>query len=233
MLLKLVQHSYFSPAQLNVPSRSDDEKNFEKMKAVYDACLNETVIKMLGVSPLVDILSQVEEAFPSKQAADTVNPSDVNAIKETVLLLAKYGLSALIAPGTGSDDKAPDNVVVFISPPWAIGLPSKERYEDEKLVKRYEEVLTQVLSTFYPDRDARSLSAVVDFEKKLAGASPSTEELEDITVGFIAFLLEPSNAICRKLTIRSLWKMHRLSHPNSICLASSKPLLHQTLLLTV
>jgi endothelin-converting enzyme len=173
------------------------------MKAIYDACLNETVIKMLGVSPLMDILHRVEEAFPAEQAADNVNPSDVNAIKETLLLLSKLGLSALIASGTGSDDKAPDNVVTFVSPPWTIGLPSKERYEDEKLVKKYEDVLTRVLSTLYPGRNARSLSAVVDFEKKLAAASPSTEELEDITVGSQAFIWSRLTDSRRKLTIRS------------------------------
>lgn len=189
------------------------------MKAVYDACLNETVIKLLGVSPLMDILHRVEESFPTEQAADNVNPSDVNAIKETVLLLSKHGLSALLASGTGSDDKAPDNVVTFVSPPWRIGLPSKERYEDEELVKKYEEVLTRILSTFYPGRSTKSLSAVVDFEKKLAAALPSTEELEDITVGSQAFVLEQSNSVCRKLTIRSLWKTHRLSHRKSIWLA--------------
>ena len=146
------------------------------MKAAYDACLDETTIKQLGVAPLTDIVSGIKKRLP------VTGTLDEGAVVGVILALAKYGISTVVAPGTGADDTDPDTVVVSVSPPWRIGLPSKERYLDEKLVQKYQDVVSQVLSKLSPEQDKETFSKVVDFEKKLAAASPSTEEREDVTV---------------------------------------------------
>jgi len=169
-------------------SRSADEDNFEKMKAAYEACLNENIIKELGTAPLMEILHQVEVTFPPA-TSDEISIQDANALREAILVLADNGVSALIAAGTGPDDKSPDTVIVSVSPPWRIGLPSKERYEDDKLVKKYADVVNEVLSALYPAFHTQSASDVVDFEYKLAAASPDQQEREDITVGSPSLLL--------------------------------------------
>lgn len=160
--------------QLAVSGHSADRHNFDKMKAVYDACVDETTIKHLGVAPLAHVVSQVTDAFPLTSTQDSV--------KDVILLLAKQGIPALVTSGTGADDTDPDTVIVAVSPPWNIGLPSKERYEDDKLVQKYQDVIVKVLSQLVPDQDKDSFAKVVDLEKKLAAASPNTEEREDVTV---------------------------------------------------
>jgi endothelin-converting enzyme len=175
---KSSQHSFFSPMQLTAVKKSADEENFDKLKAAYDACLDEDAIKKLGAAPLAQILNQVSQLFKQPN----------NYTKDAILFLAKNGVSALIATGIGPDDKDPDTVITQVSPPWSIGLPSKERYEDEKMVKKYESVLTEVLSTLFPDHSGEPFSTIVDFEKKLAAASPDTQEREDITVGVKSIL---------------------------------------------
>jgi len=184
-------------------SRSADEDNFEKMKAAYEACLNENAIKELGTAPLMEILHQVEDIFPPT-TSNEISIYDTNAIKEAILVLADNGVSALIAAGTGPDDKSPDTVIVAVSPPWRIGLPSKERYEDDKLVKKYADVVNEVLSALYPAFDTQSASDVVDFEYKLAAASPDQQEREDITVS------SPSPLSARHLTefLESVQSVH-------------------------
>lgn len=172
---KSSRHSFFSPMQLAAASHSVDEDNFDKMTSAYKACVDEETIKELGVAPLAKIVDEIKSAYPASTRSG-------NALSDTILLLARYGVSGLVASGTGADDTNPDVVVVSVSPPWRIGLPSKERYEDDALVKKYRAVVVEVLSQLSPDEKKETLAAVVDFEKKLAAASPSAEDRQDITV---------------------------------------------------
>jgi endothelin-converting enzyme len=161
--------------QLHTAAKSADEENFDKMKAAYEACLNEPQIKSIGIEPLQHVLEKVKRAYP-------IETPDSHSVKDVVLLLARYGVTGLVTAGTGADDTDPDTVVVSVSAPWSFGLPSKERYEDEKLVEKYRDVAVEVLSALYPDQDKKSFSGIIDLEKKLAAASPSEEDREDVTV---------------------------------------------------
>ena len=114
--------------QLKPVAKSSDEENFDKMKAAYDACLSEDKIKSIGAAPLMHVLEGIKKAYPA-------DASDSHSVKDAVLLLAKYGVTGLVTAGTGADDTDPDTVVVSVGAPWSFGLPSKERYEDEKLVE--------------------------------------------------------------------------------------------------
>lgn len=106
-------------------------------------------------------------------------------MSETVVYLAKLGVTALVAPGTGADDRDPDQVVVSVAAPYRIGLPAKELYSDEKVVDKYKTVIHDIFAALYPqkpDHFKNSTSAVVEFEKQLAAASPDAEDRDDVTV---------------------------------------------------
>ncbi|KAK0744658.1 hypothetical protein B0T21DRAFT_358132 [Apiosordaria backusii] len=192
---KSSKHSYFSPTRLDTASHSSDEDNFEKLTSAYKACLDEPTIKKLGIAPLAKIVEQVKLSYPLSGS------SSANALSETILLLSKYGVSGLVSPGTGADDADPDVVVVSVSPPWRIGLPSKERYADDVLVKKYQEVVVEVLSQLSPQENKDVLAAVVDFEKKLAAASPSTEERQDVTKYYNPMSLQDASALAPKIDL--------------------------------
>lgn len=189
-----VQHSYFSPMQLQAVQKSADEENFDKMKAVYDACLDEDNIKRLGAEPLLKVLEEIKQAYPEGNA---------------VPRLARYGVTGLVATGTGADDRDPDTVVVSVAAPYSFGLPSKERYEDEKLVEKYRNVTVTVLSALYPGAKEESFSKIVDFEKKLAAASPSTEDREDVTKYYNPMSLHDANSLAPEIDLKGL--LHKLA----------------------
>ncbi|GAB1312580.1 hypothetical protein MFIFM68171_02790 [Madurella fahalii] len=191
-------HSYFSPTRLGISSRSADESNFEKLTSAYNACLDEPTIKTIGIAPLVKIIERVKSSFPSSGSDLT---GSGKALSETILLLAKHGISGLVASGTGADDADPDVVVVSVSPPWRIGLPSKERYEDDALVEKYQAVVVEVLSQLNPEGNKDNLAAVVDFEKRLAAASPSTEERQDVTKYYNPMSLQDASALAPKIDL--------------------------------
>jgi endothelin-converting enzyme len=174
---KSSKHSFFSPMRLAAASHSVDEVNFEKLTSAYNACLDEDTIKDLGITPLSKIIDEIKASYP-------LTASSEDALGNTILLLAKYGISALVSPGARADDTNPDVVVVEVGAPWRIGLPSKERYEDDALVKKYEGVVVAVLSQLIPGENKDVFARVVELEKELAAASPSTQEREDVTVGY-------------------------------------------------
>ncbi|KAK1753132.1 hypothetical protein QBC47DRAFT_387847 [Echria macrotheca] len=188
-------HSFFSPLQLTASSHSVDEDNFEKLTSAYKACLDESTIKKLGIQPLVPIIEEVKKSFPSSANG----ARSANSLSDTILLLAQYGVSGLVSSGTGADDTNPDVVVVSVSAPWRIGLPAKERYEDDALVKKYTGVVVDVLSQLSSDVDKDVLAGVVELEKKLAAASPSTEDRQDVTKYYNPMSLKEASALAPKI----------------------------------
>jgi endothelin-converting enzyme len=174
--------------------------------------MDESTIKKAGIKPLVEILHQIADIFPAtnpavgKRTALTAD-KDNEDIATTILFLSKLGVSALVSLGAGADDKDPDTVVVQASPPRRIGLPAKDYYEDSKVVEKYKKTLAQIIASLHPIHKADDALSVVDFielssqddivvversedyaekvvefEKKLAAASPDAEDSNDVTV---------------------------------------------------
>jgi endothelin-converting enzyme len=86
--------------QLQVTKKSADEENFDKMKAAYDACLNEDQIKKAGVAPLMHILDEIKKAYRANARGDL----KTHALSDVILMLAKYSVSTLVNVGSGADD---------------------------------------------------------------------------------------------------------------------------------
>jgi endothelin-converting enzyme len=194
-----VKHSIFSPAQLLQTESSIDKQNFQKLKTAYDACIDEEAIKAEGIKPLMDILEMVAALFPAKKLnGDAENkPKSDEALSNALTFLNKLGISPLVSIGPGADDKDPDTVVIQVSPPWRIGLPAKDYYENKKVVQQYTETLEQLCdnfnvheAVFSKNSNCTELSQnLVHFEKQLAAASPDPEDLSDVTVSIISQVL--------------------------------------------
>ena len=95
-------HSSFSPANIASTMSSVDRDNFNKLKGAYDACMDEETIKKQGIEPLLGVLHQVAEKFPTKKSV-----KNYGDLADTTLYLAKLGVSALVSLGVGADDKYP------------------------------------------------------------------------------------------------------------------------------
>jgi endothelin-converting enzyme len=206
-----LQHSSFSPTQLLQSASSVDQQNFDKLKAAYDACMDEANIKKAGINPLLEVVHQVAELFPISESTfykrTPLLGKDKEGIPDVLFYLNKLGLSPLVSLGAGADDKDPDVVVIQASPPWRIGLPAKNYYEDNDILKEYKDTIAQVLEAIHPDhkhenatlhdqwmrsnghvqiaargRAKDSADDVVGFEIQLAAASPNPEDAQDVTV---------------------------------------------------
>ncbi|KIW95732.1 uncharacterized protein Z519_04317 [Cladophialophora bantiana CBS 173.52] len=187
-------HSYFSPAVLDSATGSVDKQNFDKLKAAYDACLDEDTIKKLGVAPLVEILNDTSTHFSSGDLSSTIS------------FMLKSGMPSLISADTGADDKDPDTVAVSISAPWSIGLPAKEMYEDANLVKKYRDTASQVLSALRENAATAAVDAhaLVEFERKLANASPDAEDRNDVTKYYNPMSLADADTLTPQLKLSQI-----------------------------
>ena len=207
-----------------------DQDNFNQLKTAYDACMDEETIKKKGIKPLREILSQVAEMFPvegsefrQRTASQSKGEED---LADTILYLFRIGVSSVLSCATGADDKDPDVVVVQCGPPYRIGLPAKDYYNDDDLTQKYESTLAQVFYNLDPDLGDATLLArwtgfgrhnvvargksediahdVVRFEKQLAAASPDAEDADDVTVSFVVSLCPTMLIDSRNTTILGL-----------------------------
>lgn len=163
---------------------STDKTNFNKLKDAYNACMDEDKIKKDGISPLADILKLISDMYLSESSSKT-------DLGDSIIFLAKLGVSAFFSSGASADDTDPDTVVVVVSPPYRIGLPAKDYYKDESVVQKYETTIAEVfaglskktsLQGLFPAVDKNVSHGVVELEKQLAAASPDAADANDVTV---------------------------------------------------
>lgn len=83
---------------------------------------------------------------------------------------------------TQADEKDPDVNVLYASAPGSFGLPAKEYYEDKGLLERYSKMVEEVGAAAGKDKDKdkKLIKSVIELEIKLAAASPSEEDREDV-----------------------------------------------------
>ncbi|KAF9893058.1 hypothetical protein FE257_012469 [Aspergillus nanangensis] len=174
------------------PSDSSDEKIFAKLKAAYGSCIDETNISKRGSKPLDDMLAKIDRIYPTGVATDQGSDTDLT---DAVMFLMESGTSALISPFVGPDDRAPDEVAVFVNPLREIGLPAREYYNDTKAVDEYTAVLEQVLGKFVSADKKNRLSDVVKFEGKVANITPDTQSQEDVTKSYNPHSMEETRSM--------------------------------------
>jgi endothelin-converting enzyme len=220
------------------PSAIIDQKNFEKIQNAYDACMAESIIKEKGSAPLIEILLKLDEIFPgtetklSHRMFPTMKTQQQKGLfynGETPLSnamssLMSIGVDAIMSFGVSADDKDPDSTVVFLTPPYQHGLPSKEYYNDTKVMSMYKSTIGQVLDNLLAEAKPNStifqrwfhrvavgsephtandalLDALISFETKLAEASPDPEDAQDVTKYYNPRTLEETRALLPTISI--------------------------------
>lgn len=78
------------------PTESADAKNFDKLKAAYDACLDESLLKQRGSKPLDELLAHLQSIYPSKSG---LIAGTQDHLTSAIIFLMKTGINALVSPG--------------------------------------------------------------------------------------------------------------------------------------
>ena len=114
---QILRHVLETPYEADhvVIASSADRENFEKLRGVYDACMNEERLKDVGSAPLLMILRRVESLFPAKGSQTLKQDTDFpqlrtqqqlglayendSRLSQTVTYLASIGVTTLLDVG--------------------------------------------------------------------------------------------------------------------------------------
>ncbi|CAI7598541.1 unnamed protein product [Penicillium discolor] len=181
--------------------QSSDADNLKKLKAAYDACLDEATVNERGSKPLTNVLDELKTIYPAK--AGLVKGAQ-DQLTSALLYLANAGVEALASSGVTPDDRDPDNVVIMVSPPREIGLPAREYYNNTKTVADYTTVLKQVVRGLVGDGFDKTAEDVVAFEKKLADVTPDTQTQEDVTKYYNPLSVKETEALVPEISFADI-----------------------------
>ncbi|KAE8377252.1 hypothetical protein BDV26DRAFT_217002 [Aspergillus bertholletiae] len=185
------------------PSEPSDSNNFEKLKAAYNACMDETTITKRGSKPLDNILAEFEKIYSSRDS-NSLKGSDAGLTK-AILYLMESGVEALVSPFVAPDDRDPDSVAIFVNPLSEIGLPAREYYNNTEIVKEYTTVVEKVLGEFAASsRTEHRLRDVVAFERKIADVTPDTQSQEDVTKSYNPRTIEETQSLLPQLSMSDI-----------------------------
>ena len=140
------------------------------------------------------------------------------------MLVFYLKLCYLLTDSIQADDKDPDSTIVMITAPWRPGLPSKQYYRDDNVIRMYKETIGQVLEGLL--REARPdttilegwsshegvrtgltvksemlVDSLVNFETQLAEAGPDPEDAQDVTKYYNPLTLEAVRALLPQVSI--------------------------------
>ena len=214
------------------PDKAPESAIFRKLKDAYDACLDEERLRQIGAEPLLQVLQKIEKLFPAKrpdssesiptlilQAQKSLLSNSENQLSTTVAYLISIGVEPFVSFQVGADDKDPDTVVLSLNAPRRPGLPSKEYYNDLDVLVSYASTINQVLEALLQEatpnstlveslsggfhKDSEELVAeLLEFESRLAAATPSEEEAEDVTQYYNPMKLEEVRSLIPQLSIQ-------------------------------
>lgn len=191
---ELFQNTSSSEQGFHMNDTTTDEQVFDTMQAYYQTCMNESAINALGPTPIYSDLALIEnQLFPVKDNTVSFAAGNVSkSMTDTLALLQRNGIGALVSPYVSGDDKNPNINVVVLSQP-SFTLPSKEYYADPELLEALRTGLNKVLYTVIGDhkngssqeanfRDAQSNSTGFQrwSKEKVDGAVNRTIALETI-----------------------------------------------------
>ncbi|KAJ3547914.1 hypothetical protein NM208_g1262 [Fusarium decemcellulare] len=162
-----------------------DKSNFEMMQNLYKSCMDQDLLKRIGVKPLFRVLQKVKKLFPASN--DRYRREDRDELTEALTVLAhQFGVQALVKVRTlPGDAKNPDVVYPMIIPP-PVFLPSPSYYNDTGVVTNYTAAIATMFRSALGDAtDYHPLAKkILQLEAKIARASEDAGDddvVEDIS----------------------------------------------------
>ncbi|KAL1887446.1 hypothetical protein Cpir12675_006541 [Ceratocystis pirilliformis] len=177
------------PLPAGIDPSSQDAKNFYKMKAIYDACMDVDTIKSLGIEPLKKVLAEMDGA---------------RSIKEALLILLTNDVTGLATVGPEIDDIDPDYVAVALTGPMDFGMPSPLGFKSKKLLVGYYRVVEEVLPALYPETTKETILELVRLERDIAILLPPPNARSNLRELYNPMTLEEANALLPALGIQDI-----------------------------
>ncbi|PHH54854.1 Endothelin-converting enzyme 2, partial [Ceratocystis fimbriata CBS 114723] len=186
---KIIHDIVEGPLPTGIDPNSQDAKNFYKMKAVYNSCMDSEAIKSRGIEPLKEVLALIDGAETTKDA---------------LLILLKHDTDGLAVVGPQIDDTSPDYTAIGFAGPKNLGLPLQSDFESKSTIKKYYFVVKKILTTLYPETTPETIMHLVKLEKTIAMLLPSEGENYSTTDGYGSMSLEEAAKLVPELGLQDI-----------------------------
>ncbi|KAL0094127.1 hypothetical protein F4703DRAFT_1727255 [Phycomyces blakesleeanus] len=120
-----------------------DKENFAKLQNYYKSCLDEASIDSLGPTPVYGELAALYHIFENGEGLVSF-PQYTSTLTQALVFMFKQGIEPVQSLYIDADDKNPNSTVISLAQP-DLGLPSKEYYEDQEALKKYQSGLVFIL----------------------------------------------------------------------------------------
>ncbi|KAI8875509.1 zincin, partial [Backusella circina FSU 941] len=202
------QRTHSSSGHLPDPEKLLEKQNFEKVKDMYDACMDENSIDNLGPEPIFPLLHEIQSLYPASGADDT------RKVTQTLTYLAKHAIGVLFDIYIDADQKDPNQNVLQLYQS-GLTLPSKVYYTKDDTIEVFLDGVKETFDAVFnhpnsPDkgwdkyRIDQMARMVINFEKKLAELSQLPEELQDPEATYNLMSLKEITAIAPSV----LWEYY-------------------------
>ncbi|KAL1899277.1 hypothetical protein Cpir12675_001561 [Ceratocystis pirilliformis] len=195
--VKLIQHNVDNilhelvegPLPAGIEPNSQDAKNFYKMKAIYDSCMDTETIKSRGIEPLKEVLALIDGAETTKDA---------------LLILLKHNTDGLAVVGPQIDDSNPDYIAIGFTGPKNLGLPLQSDFKSKSTLQKYYLIVKKILTALYPETTRETIMNLVILEKKIAMLLPSEEQNHSDTDEYGSMSLEEATKLVPELGLQDI-----------------------------
>lgn len=168
------ERTHASVSQLPDPEKVIDKQNFEKVKDLFDSCMNQNRIDERSTEPILPLFKQLPK----------------NDITKSLVFLAKRDIGTLFEIVVDADPKDPtvNSLQLYQS---GLSLPSKIYYTQQETTDSLFEAIRDTLDLIFSKTDGwnkysanTTARLIVDFEKKLAEISHLPEYYQDPEVTY-------------------------------------------------
>jgi len=165
ILYQIVEGEYTVDESLSPEDQELDKEIFNKLKTIYDTCMDEDAMKKQGKEPIINLLNKFD-LYHNKskyEGADGFAILIADLHNHFVLTYFQYEII---------NDFIVQNINDFI-----IGQPDllllKDQYKDEKVVSQYKNMIIETLNKIFEDqKEERNIeemaNKIIDLEIKLS-----------------------------------------------------------------
>jgi len=176
ILRNALEGEYKATHKYNNEHHNYDQQTFQQLKNIYNTCIDTNNIDEKGKEPLVNLLTKLNIG------GEGLNYKDTDEFTQLIVKLHNYATHALFDMAVSADQKNPDIHVIYIGQS-GLGLPSKEYYEEEDILKVYKETIKDMFTNIFDDQNERDFDKisdlVIEFEKKLAKVTVPSQDMQD------------------------------------------------------
>jgi len=175
VIKQILEGDYPVNTNLSEEGQKLDKEIFNKIKTIYNSCMDEDTINKNGKESLINLLNKLD-FYNNKSKYE-----GADGLSNLLVDLHHYGLNTLFTFSVKGDIINHDLNVMTITQPEFLLI--KDHYKNEMILNEYKAVIVNILSSLFDENQQKErnieemASKIIEFEKQLSEITVPSEEL--------------------------------------------------------